>query len=66
MMRLVVSSKSERDIMIKLLDYLKNKDLDFYLDFEDPLSFQLEEYLTELCLSDIEIDKNEPVAGILE
>ena len=52
--------------MIKLLDYLKNKDIDFYLDFDDPLSFQLEEYMTELCLSDIEIDKNEPVAGILE
>jgi len=65
-MRLVVSSKSERDIMIKLLDYLKNKDIDFYLAFEDPLSFQLEEFWGELCLSDIEIDKNEPATGILK
>ena len=66
MMRLVVSSKSERDIMIKLLDYLKNKDIDFYLDFEDPLSFQLEEFWVELCLSDIEIDKNEQATEILK
>ena len=66
MMRLVVSSKRERDIMIKLLDYLKNKDIDFYLAFEDPLSFQLEEFMVELCLSDIEIDKNEPATEILK
>lgn len=52
--------------MIKLLDYLKSKDIDFYLAFEDPLSFQLEEFWGELCLSDIEIDKNEPATGILK
>ncbi len=52
--------------MMKLLDYLKNKDIDFYLDFEDPLSFQLEEFMVELCLSDIEIDKNEPATEILK
>ena len=40
------------------------QNIDFYLEFEDPLSFQLEEIMSELCACDIEVDKKEPAIGI--
>ena len=58
-MRIVVQSPKEKQLMLKLLDYLSKQNIDFFLDFEDPLSFLMEEIMDELCSCDLEIDKNE-------
>ena len=41
-MHIVVSSKKERDILIQLFTSLEKKEMNFFLDFKDPLSFQVE------------------------
>jgi len=58
-MRIIVHSSKEKQLLIYLADFLMKQDFEFFLEFEDPLSFQLEEMMTELCSCDIEIDKNE-------
>ncbi len=63
-MRIVVQSDKEKKLLLQLADYLLKQNIDFYLEFEDPLSFQLEEMLSELCACDIEVDKKENSIGI--
>ena len=58
-MRIVVQSPKEKQLMMKLVDFLSKQNIEFFLEFEDPLSFQIEEVMDELCSCDIEIDKNE-------
>ena len=51
-MHIVVNSKQERDILIQLFNSLEKKDMNFFLDFEDPLSLQIEsifEEKTKIC-----------------
>ena len=63
-MRIVVNSAKEKQLLLQLSDFMLKQNIDFYLEFEDPLSFQLEEILSELCACDIELDKKEPAIGI--
>ena len=63
-MRIVVHSVKEKQLLLHLTDYLAKQDIEFFLEFEEPLSFQLEEMMSELCSCDIEIDKNEDPVGI--
>jgi len=63
-MRIVVNSAKEKQLLLQLSDFMLKQNIDFYLEFEDPLSFQLEEILSELCACDIEVDKKEPSTGI--
>ncbi len=58
-MRIVVKTSQEKELLLKLLDFLTKQNIDIFLEFEDPLSFQIEEVMDELCSCDIEIDKNE-------
>ena len=58
-MRLVVQSPKEKQLLIKLFDFLSKQNINFFLEFKDPLSFQIEEVMDELCSCDIEVDKNE-------
>ena len=61
-MQIIVNSKTEKELLIKLLDFLIKRDLDLYLYFKDPESFKIEEIFDALCNSDIRIDpKEEPV-----
>ena len=64
-MHIVVSSKKERDILIQLFTSLEKKDMNFFLDFKDPLSFQIESIFDDLCSCDIVIDKSEEPTGIV-
>ena len=63
-MRIVVHSAKEKQLLLQLVDYLLKKNIDFYLDFEDPLGFQPEEIMSELCACDVEVDKKEEPIGI--
>ncbi|MCG3217274.1 MAG: hypothetical protein KAS63_11130 [Candidatus Heimdallarchaeota archaeon] len=63
-MHVVVHSAKEKQLLLQLVDYLLKQNIDFYLNFEDPISFQLEEILSELCACDIEVDKKENPIGI--
>ena len=58
-MRIVVQSPKEKQLLLKLVNFLSKKNYDFFLEFEDPVSFQMEEVMDELCSCDIEIDKHE-------
>ena len=58
-MKIVVSSPKEKELLIVLLRHLADMDVDFFLDFEDPMSFKLEEIFEELYECHIEVDKNE-------
>ncbi|MCG3224410.1 MAG: hypothetical protein H7647_08085 [Candidatus Heimdallarchaeota archaeon] len=58
-MRIVVQSPKEKQLLVKLVDFLSKKNMNFILEFEDPLSFQIEEVMDELCSCDIEVDKKE-------
>jgi hypothetical protein len=63
-MRIVVHSAKEKQVLLHLTDYLIKQDIEFFLEFEEPLSFQLEEMMSELCSCDIEVNKNEDPVGI--
>ncbi|MHA1955047.1 MAG: hypothetical protein ACXAAM_06115 [Candidatus Heimdallarchaeaceae archaeon] len=65
-MRIVMHSEKEKKLLLQLLDHLIKQNIDFFLDFEEPLSFQLEELFSELTSCDIEVDKKEEPAGISE
>ena len=65
-MKIVVHSKKEQELMIVLLRHLADMDVDFFLNFEDPVSFRLEELFEELFECYIEIDKNEEPLGLTE
>ncbi len=58
-MRIVVQSPKEKQLLVKLVDFLSKQNINFFLEFKDPLSFQIEEVMDELCSCDIEVDKNE-------
>ncbi|MBY9001367.1 MAG: hypothetical protein KGD64_10655 [Candidatus Heimdallarchaeota archaeon] len=58
-MRIVVQSQNEKQLILKFLDFLSKQNYDFFLEFEDPVSFQMEEIMDELCSCDLEVDKNE-------
>ncbi len=64
-MHIVVNSKQERDILIQLFNNLEKKDMNFFLDFDDPLSLQIESIFDDLCSCEILIDKNEEPSGIV-
>ncbi len=64
-MHIVVNSKQERDILIQLFNNLEKKDMNFFLDFEDPLSLQIESIFDDLCSCEILIDKDEEPSGIV-
>ncbi|TET75966.1 MAG: hypothetical protein E3J43_07505 [Candidatus Heimdallarchaeota archaeon] len=64
-MHIVVNSKQERDILIQLFNSLEKKDMNFFLDFEDPLSLQIESIFDDLCSCEILIDKDEEPLGIV-
>ena len=64
-MHIVVNSKQERDILIQLFNNLEKKDMNFFLDFEDPLSLQIESIFDDLCSCEIVIDKDEEPSGIV-
>ena len=64
-MHIVVNSKQERDILIQLFNSLEKKDMNFFLDFEDPLSLQIESIFDDLCSCEILIDKEEEPLGIV-
>ena len=63
-MKIVVNSKKEQELLIVLLRHLADMDVDFFLDFEDPMSFRLEEIFEELYECHIEVDKNEEPLGL--
>lgn len=63
-MKIVVNSLKEKEILIILLRHLAEMDVDFFLDFEDPLSFTLEELFEELYECHIEVDKEEEPLGL--
>jgi len=58
-MRIVVQSTKEKQLLVKLVDFLSKQNINFFLEFKDPLSFKMEEVMDELCSCDIEVDKNE-------
>ncbi|MHA1401212.1 MAG: hypothetical protein ACTSQE_12755 [Candidatus Heimdallarchaeaceae archaeon] len=58
-MKIVVHSKEERNILLRLLDFFNMKDQDLFLYFKDPLSFKIEEIYDALCNCDIEVDASE-------
>ena len=58
-MRIVIQNQREEILLRKLLDFLSSQNFELFLEFEDPLSFQLEEVMDELCSSDIILDKDE-------
>ncbi|MHA1201103.1 MAG: hypothetical protein ACTSQ4_01105 [Candidatus Heimdallarchaeaceae archaeon] len=58
-MRIIVQSKKEKQLLVKLVDFLSKQNINFFLEFKDPISFQIEEVMDELCSCDIEVDKNE-------
>ena len=58
-MRIVVQNQNEKQLLLELFNFLSKQNLEFFLEFEDPLSFQIEEAMDELCSCDIEVDKNE-------
>ncbi|UJG43743.1 MAG: hypothetical protein K9W46_00835 [Candidatus Heimdallarchaeum endolithica] len=61
-MQIIVNSKKEKELLVKLLDFLNKKDLELFLYFKDPESFNIEEIFDSLCDCDIRIDpKEEPV-----
>ena len=64
-MHIVVNSKQERDILIQLFNSLEKKDMNFFLDFEDPLSLRIESIFDDLCSCEILIDKDEEPSGIV-
>ncbi|MCE7738525.1 MAG: hypothetical protein KAU62_05790 [Candidatus Heimdallarchaeota archaeon] len=64
-MHIVVNSKQERNILIQLFNSLEKKDMNFFLDFEDPLSLQIESIFDDLCSCEILIDKEEEPLGIV-
>ena len=64
-MKIVVNNKKEHDLLAKLQDFLAKKELNFFLEFEDPFSFKIEELFLELCSCDIEIDKKEDKTDIV-
>ena len=64
-MHIVVNSKQERDILIQLFNSLEKKDMNFFLDFEDPLSLQIESIFDDLCSCEVLIDKDEEPSGIV-
>ncbi len=64
-MHIVVNSKQERAILIQLFNSLEKKDMNFFLDFEDPLSLQIESIFDDLCSCEILIDKDEEPSGIV-
>ena len=64
-MHIVVNSKKEREILIQLFSSLEKKDMNFFLDFEDPLSFQIESIFDDLCSCEIVVDKEEEPTGII-
>ena len=59
-------SEKEKKLLLQLMDHLIKQNIDFFLDFKEPLSFQLEELFSELTSCDIEVDKKEEPAGISE
>jgi len=65
-MKIVVHSRKEQELLIILLRHLAEMDVDFFLDFEDPTSFRLEEIFEELYECHIEVDKNEEPLGLTE
>lgn len=65
-MKIIVNSIKEKELLIVLLRHLADMDVDFFLDFEDPISFRLEELFEELNECDIEVDKNEEPLGLTE
>ena len=65
-MKIVVHSTKEQELLIMLLRHLAEMDVDFFLDFEDPISFKLEELFEELYECHIEVDKNEEPLGLTE
>ena len=58
-MRIVINSKKEHELLIILLRHLSDMDVDFFLNFEDPISFRLEEIFEELVECHIEVNKDE-------
>ena len=64
-MRIVVANKKEQKLLTMLLDYLGKRNIEFFLDFEEPLSFQLEDLFAELIDCDIEPNKEEDPLGII-
>ena len=65
-MKIIVNSSKEKELLIVLLRHLAEMDVDFFLDFEDPLSFRLEELFEELYECHIEVDKNEEPLGLTD
>ena len=63
-MRIVVQSPKEKQLLTTLVDFLSKQNIEFFLEFKDPLSFQIEEVMDELCSCDIEVDKNEEPMGL--
>jgi len=64
-MHIIVNSKQERNILMQLFISLEKKDMNFFLDFEDPLSLQIESIFDDLCSCEILIDKDEEPTGIV-
>ncbi|MCE7743134.1 MAG: hypothetical protein GOP50_11855 [Candidatus Heimdallarchaeota archaeon] len=65
-MKIVVSSPKEKELLIVLLRHLADMDVDFFLDFEDPMSFKLEEIFEELYECHIDVDKSEEPLGLTD
>ena len=65
-MQIVINSNKEKELLIILLRHLSDMDVDFFLNFEDPISFRLEEIFEELYECHIEVDKNEEPLGLTD